>query len=234
MKAKRTFWIMAILPVIAAVLYLSASLFFPRLLFFPYRAMAGETAVYSATPITPRIREIVARADARNRASPLFTSRILGRPVFLTDGGVRWRILSLGAGGAFAVTRPLGASVVINRSSLADDRVWNGSIVAGSRELAGVIAHERTHVLIRERFGLTADSRYPAWVREGYCDYVAGGGTLSGAEAARLRAEGSRVPALFYYDSRKRVEQTLRDNGGSVDALFRSAVAGPQAAPDQT
>jgi hypothetical protein len=234
MKAKRTFWIMAILLGLVTVLYLPASLFFPRLLFFPYRTMAGETPVYSATPITPRIREIVARADARDRASPLFTSRILRHPIFLTDGGVRWRILSLGADGAFAVTRPLGANVVVNRSSIADDRVWNGSILAGSRELAGVIAHERTHMLIRARFGLTADSRYPVWVREGYCDYVAGGGSLSDAEAARLRAEGSQVPALFYYDSRKRVEQTLRDNDGSVDALFRAAAEGQPAAPDQT
>lgn len=109
---------------------------------------------------------------------------------------------------------------MINRSSVADDRVWNGSAVAGRRTLTGVIAHERTHVLIRRHFGLFAERLHPEWVREGYCDYVAGGGTLSDAEAALLRSNGSQAPALFYYDSRKRVEQALRDNGGSVDDLF--------------
>lgn len=226
MKGKRTLWVFAALLVVAAVIYLPASLFFPRMLFFPYRAMAGETPIYSSTPIPPEIDDVVARADARVRESAIFAPGVLRRPIFLTDGGARWRLLSLGAATGFGLNRPLGGNIVINRSSVAGDRVWNGSTVAGSRALAGVIAHERTHMLIRARFGLLADGRYPVWVREGYCDYVAGGGTLSDAEAARLRAAGSRSPALFYYDSRKRVEQTLRDNGGSVDALFGSARPG--------
>lgn len=226
MNGGRTLWILVALLVVAAGLYLSASLFFPRLLFFPYRAMAGETPIYSSTPIPPEIDDVVARADARVRESAIFAPGVLRRPILLTAGGARWRILSLGAGTSFGLTRSLGGSIVINRSSVAGDRVWNGSTVAGSRALTGVIAHERTHLLIRGRFGPLADGQYPVWVREGYCDYVAGGGTLSDAEAARLRTAGSRSLALFYYDSRKRVEQTLRDNGGSVDALFASARPG--------
>lgn len=225
MKAKHALWSVGVLLGAVAVLYPAGSAFFPRMLAFPYRTMVGETPVYSSTPISPGVREVMDRADARVRESPLFTPEILRRPIFLTDGGIRWRILSLGSGGAFGVTRPLADHVAVNRSSAAEDRVWNGAGVAGSRTLSGVIAHERTHMLIRAHFGLTADSQYPVWVREGYCDHVAGGGTLSDAEAARLRAEGSAAPALFYYDSRKRVEQTLRDNGGSVDALFSSAIA---------
>lgn len=226
MNGRRTLWSLAALLVVAAVLYLSASLFLPRLLFFPYRAMVGETPIYSATPIPPEMDGIVAGADARVRESAIFDPGVLKRPIFLTDGGPRWRILSFGAGTSFGLTRSLGRSIVINRSSVAGDRVWNGSIAATSRALTGVIAHERTHLLIRARFGPLADGQYPVWVREGYCDHVAGGGTLSDAEAARLRIAGSRSPALYYYDSRKRVEQTLRDNGGSVDALFASARPG--------
>lgn len=226
MKARNALWSLAALLGVAGFAYPLASVFFPQMLAFPHQAMVGETSVYSSTPIPPDIRAVMAEADARVRASPLFAPGILRRPIFLTDGGIRWRILSLGSGGGFGVTRPLADHVVINRSRIADDRVWNGAAVAGSRTLSGVIAHERTHMLIRARFGLTADSRYPVWVREGYCDYVAGGGTLSDAQAARLRTAGSRSPALFYYDSRKRVGETLRDNGGSVDALFDSARSG--------
>lgn len=226
MNGRRALWIVAALLVVAAVLYLPASLFFPRMLLFPYRAMAGETPIYSSTPIPPEMDDVIARADARVRESAIFAPGVLRRPIFLTDGGARWRLLSFGATTGFGLNRPLGGNIVINRSSIAGDRVWNGSTVAGSRALTGVIAHERTHMLIRGRFGLLADGRYPVWVREGYCDHVAGGGTLSDAEAARLRAEGGGSRALFYYDSRKRVEQTLRDNGGSVDALFGSARPG--------
>lgn len=226
MNGRRTLWILAALLVVAVGLYLPASLFFPRMLLFPYRAMAGETPIYSSTPIPPEMNDVVARADARVRESAIFAPGVLRRPIFLTNGGVRWRLLSLGAGTSFGLTRSLGGSIVINRSSVAGDRVWNGSPVAGSRALTGVIAHERTHMLIRAHFGLLADGRYPVWVREGYCDYVAGGGTLSDADASRLRTGGGGSRALFYYDSRKRVEQTLRDNGGSVDALFGSARPG--------
>ncbi len=226
MNGRRTLWTLAALLFVAAGLYLSASLFLPRMLFFPYRAVVGETPVYSSTPITPEIDDVVARADARVRESAIFAPGVLRRPVFLTDGGARWGFLSLGAGTSFGLTRTLGGSIVINRSSVAGDRVWNGSTVAGSRALSGVIAHERTHMLIRAHFGLLADGRYPVWVREGYCDHVAGGGTLSDDEAARLRTGGGGSRALFYYDSRRRVEQTLRDNGGSVDALFGSARPG--------
>lgn len=223
MNGRRTLWTVVALIVVAAILYLPASLFFPRMLLFPYRAMVGETPVFSATPIAPEIDDIVARADARVRESAIFTPGVLRRPVFLTDGGVRWRVLSLGASSSFGLNRSLGGNIVINRSSVAADRVVNSSTVAGSRTLSGVIAHERTHMLIRARFGLLADGQYPVWVREGYCDYIAGGGTLSDAEAARLRSSGGEPPALFYYDSRKRVEQILLENGGSVDALFNSA-----------
>ncbi len=226
MNGRRTLWILAALLFAAAGLYLSASLFFPRMLFFPHRAMVGETPVYSSLPIPAEMEDVIARADARVRDSAIFDPAVLRQPIFLTDGGPRWRILSFGAGTSFGLTRSLGGSKVINRSSVAGDRVWNSAADTASRSLSGVIAHERTHLLIRTRFGPLADGRYPVWVREGYCDYVAGGGTLTDAEAARLRAAGSRSPALFYYDSRKRVEQILRDNGGSVDLLFASARPG--------
>lgn len=227
MNGRRTPWMLAALLLPAAAgLYLSASLFFPQMLFFPYRAVVGETPIHSSTPIPPEMEDVVARADARVRASAIFDPAVLRQPIFLTDGGLRWRILSFGAGTSFGLTRSFGGSKVINRSSVAGDRVWNSAADTASRSLSGVIAHERTHLLIRARFGPLADGQYPVWVREGYCDYVAGGGTLSDAEAERLRAAGSRSPALFYYDSRKRVERTLRDNGGSVDLLFASARSG--------
>ncbi|MBU2043551.1 MAG: hypothetical protein KKA37_16240 [Alphaproteobacteria bacterium] len=223
--ARRRLWILATLLFAAAGLYLSASLFFPRMLFFPYRAVVGETPIYSSTPVTPAVADVIARSDARVRESAIFAPDVLERPIFLTDGGIRWRILSFGAGAGFGLTRSLGGSMVINRSSADADRVWNSPMNSASRSLTGVIVHERAHLLIRARFGPLADGRYPVWVREGYCDHVAGGGTLTDAEAALLKVEGVRTPALFYYDSRKRVERALEANGGSVDALFASALA---------
>lgn len=77
-----------------------------------------------------------------------------------------------------------------------------------------------THGLIRRHFGLLADWRYPAWLREGYCDDVAGGGSLTDAAAASLLRDGQSVPALAYWQGRKRVERRMATNDGSVDRLF--------------
>lgn len=206
--------------------YLAVSVFFmPQLLLFPYHRVVGGVSLYSEAPLTDEAAGVVRRSEARLRASALFTRDETFKPIFLTDGGWRWKALSLGAGGAFGLTRPSTEAVVVNRSDFRSDRVWNGSSVAGERSLSGVIAHERTHTLIRRRFGVLADRAYPAWVREGYCDFVAGSSTLSDQQAAALRADNARLPALIYYDARQRVAVALASNGGSVRGLFEGSLA---------
>lgn len=198
--------------------------FAPQALAFPYRQVIGDTKVYSETPISLALPGVLARSDALLRRSAIYRSEY-GRSIFLTDGGWRWRLLAMRSSGSFAFTRPLTEAIVINRSDAGHDRVYNGAPIAGERSLSGVIAHERTHGLIRAHFGIVADFLYPAWLREGYCDEVAGGGSLSERDAALLKAQHVTVPAMLYFDGRKRVEAILRSNGGSVDALFDGKLA---------
>jgi len=194
----------------------------PRLLAFPYSTQIGSHHVYSEQPITPQLESIVARADALAAKSPI-SDPSAHQPIFLTNGGWRWSWLALGSRDAFALSRPVSEAIVINRSDQATDVVLNGRRIGGRRSLSGTIAHEMTHGAIRRHFGLFADAHYPAWLREGYCDYVAGGGSLTDADAARLNKSDPQAPALAYWRGRKRVEAELQRNGGSVDTLFASA-----------
>ena len=204
----------------AAVLVMSV--FAPEVLAFPHHQTIGDTAIYSDEPIPANMPQVLARSDALLRASAIYGPGY-GRRIFLTDGGWRWRVLALQFSDTFALTRAFSGAVLINRSDVARDRVFNGGRIGGVRSLSGVIAHERTHGLIRARYGLFADATYPAWLREGYCDLVAGGGSLSEQEAAALEARHEAHPALLYYHGRKRVEAALKANGGSVDAVFGRA-----------
>jgi hypothetical protein len=172
-------------------------------------------------PLTHEAARIVAAADALAAKSPIADHRA-NRPIVLTEGGWRWTWLTLTSRGTFAITRPLTENIVVNRSDFAANAVFNGGEIGGRRTLSGTIAHEMTHGAIRRHFGLLADMRYPAWLREGYCDFVAGGGSLSDAQARELIAAGSKHPALTYWRGRKRVAAILQRNGGSVDALFKS------------
>ena len=204
---------------VAAALLLFSPLEAPQLLAFPYVEQIGAHRVYSEMPIAPKLRAIVAAGDALAARSPIASSDA-HQPIFLTKGGWRWTWLALTSRRAFAFSRPGSEVIVVNRSEPSSDTVFTDREVAGRRALSATIAHEMTHGAIRKHFGAAADWRYPAWLREGYCDFVAGGGSLSDAEARQLIANGSSHPALVYWQGRKRVEAELQRDGGSVDALF--------------
>jgi len=62
----------------------------------------------------------------------------------------------------------------------------------------------------------------PGWKSEGYADYVARESSLRDADYARLRANGARRDAMFYYEARRRVADALSRNGGNVEAMLES------------
>ncbi len=199
----------------------SASHARPTISGFPYSLQVGDHLVYAERPIAPEIRRILASADQRLAASPI-AGPGMGARIFLTKGGDQWKALSKASVSAFAITRPGNEAIIVNASDVRTDRVFNGRKIGGVRPLSQVIAHEMTHGLIRRHLGVAAAARAPAWMVEGYCDYVAGGGSLSDTDAARLIARKIDHPALPYYLGRKRVAAILARNGGSVDRLFAS------------
>ncbi len=205
---------------IAFVVLLAGAYFVPSALAFPYRTQIGEVTVYSVEKPSPALAGILADAERRVAASDI-AAPLGPRAIYLTDGGWRWWLLTLPtSGGAFALTRPMASNIVVNRSAMGSNDVWNGAPVAGHRTLAGTIAHETTHLLIYHRYGMMAAWTIPSWKAEGYCDHVAQESSLSPEDAARLRAEGKMPPALTYFDARRRVEARLAQGTG-VDALMR-------------
>ena len=191
----------------------------PQLLAWPYSAEIGHTRIYSERPIPAEMRSVLARSDALVARSPLAEPG-LERRLFLTDGGWRWDLLALTSRGAFALRRPLRDAIVINDSNVAADRVQNGAPVGGVRSLSGVIAHETTHLLVARHIGEWQAFMLPSWKSEGYADYVARESSLGDGDYARLRANGARRQAMFYYEARRRVADALRRNGGNVEALL--------------
>lgn len=192
----------------------------PQLLAFPYKAQIGDWTIRSEQPIPPAIGRVMARTDGLLAASPI--NRPQPRSVFLTDGGWRWSVLALQSAGAFGLTRPLREAIIINRNDVAADLVFNGRAVAGRRSLSGTVAHEASHGLLRQRYGVIATLLMPTWQVEGYCDHVAQESTLEDALARRMIAAGDEHPALVYWQGRKRVEMLLAQSGGAVDAVMQA------------
>jgi hypothetical protein len=206
----------ALLGVVALLVTTTAA---PQLLAWPYSAEIGRTTIYSERPIPPEMRAVLARSDALLARSPLAEPN-RERRLFLTDGGWRWDLLALTSRGAFGLRRPLRDAIIVNDTNVAADRVENGAPVGGARSLSGVIAHETTHILVADRIGEWRALLLPGWKSEGYADYVARESSLSDGDYARLRANGARRDAMFYYEARRRVADALRRNGGNVEAML--------------
>jgi hypothetical protein len=204
----------------ALVLLLASPLMAPQILAFPYHTKAGDSQVWSETPIDQAaLDRVMARAETLVSASPIARNQE-PRRIFLTDGSWRWLWLANTNRGTFALTRLGGQNLIVNRADLAADRIVNNRPVGGSRQLSSVIAHEITHGVLLHHFGVFEMMAQPRWRVEGYCDHIAQESALSAEDVARIEASGEDHPALLYFHGRKQVEAELAANGGSVDALF--------------
>lgn len=156
---------------IAAVCAACSIAYAPYLLAFPYEVRIGDVTVYSEMPITPRLNEVLQRADTLLDQSQLNEPHA-PRDIYLTSGGWRWRVLALQSAGAFGLRRPFTHALVFNRVNIAADQVGSGRDIGGVRTLSGVIAHETTHLLVARHIGELRAAILPAWVKEGYPDHV--------------------------------------------------------------
>ena len=191
----------------------------PETLIWPYKAKIGETQIYSEKPIPSEMTSVLALSDDLLSKSDIYSDGY-GKRIFLTKGGWRWKFLSLTSSGAFGHSSGLTEAIVVNRSSIANDWVRNGKAIGGERKLSSLIAHERTHGLIRAHFGRFRSRLFPTWKVEGYSDYIAGQSSLSAANVAELKRRGEQHPAMVYYEGRKKVMQALDVEGKTVDELF--------------
>jgi hypothetical protein len=190
----------------------------PQVLAFPYKVRFGETVVRSERPLPADFGKIIAQADALLAQSPLYQGPV-PRSIFLTSGGWRWRLIALKTSGAIAFRRPLRNLIVVNDADPATDRARSHRAFGGVRTLHDTIAHETTHILITDHFGMLRAAAFPRWKVEGYADHVARASSLSDAQAQEARRGRPNDPALVYHDARKAVEAQLRRDP-DVDRLF--------------
>jgi len=149
----------------------------------------------------------------------------LPRRVYLTDGFGVYALLSHKAYKSFANSVPFIDNVIINKSDLTADRVFVNREKNNSRSLSGVIAHEVTHLLIRQKYGTLAASMMPRWKNEGYCEYVAGDSTIPLEEGIRLwRENPSDDSSYSYVKYHLMVKHLLEDEKMSVDDLFTKSL----------
>jgi hypothetical protein len=213
---------------IARYLFVSTAAVYFLLLIFPQVLFAHEisyenAAVYSREPLDQNIGAVLAKAEARLATSEINTPEVKPR-IFLTGSFKLYSFLSLYIGGnSFGKGYPLlpTNNVFINKSDLAKDLVFRSASANNERSLSGVIAHETTHLLIRKRYGYWRNFTMPAWKKEGYAEYVAGGSTLAYETGVKMwRGNPKDGTGYQYFKYHMLVKYLLEHDKLSVDDLF--------------
>jgi hypothetical protein len=112
-------------------------------------------------------------------------------------------------------------NVFINAHDLANDLVFRDAAEYNRRTLSGVIAHEVTHLVVRKKFGYWHNLAFPAWKKEGYAEYVAGGSTLPYEIGVKKWKERPDDPTGYrYFRYYMVVKYVLENERISAEELF--------------
>lgn len=195
-------------------------------LVFPQYLFANEAShknfkVYARQPLDENMNRVLDLAEERLVKSPIYDKEVTEK-IFISDTFAFYTFLSPLSRKSFATTLPGIGNIRINKADAAGDLVFRDAQTDNQRSLSGVIAHEVTHNLIRKKFGLiNSFTSLPNWKDEGYCEYVAGDGTLSFEEGSRRWKENPDNDSKYaYFKYHQMVKYLLDVEKISVEELF--------------
>lgn len=154
-------------------------LYYPQVL-FAHQVTYKNFTVYSREPLDQSIYAMLDKVEATLATSQINNTAIKPK-IFLTGSHKLYAVLSLYIGAnSFGKGMPMlaNSNVFINKADVARDLVFRKAPEYNSRSLSSVVTHEITHLLVRQKFGYVKNLTMPAWKKEGYAEYVAGGTTV--------------------------------------------------------
>ena len=196
------------------------TLVFPQYL-FAHEVSHKNFKVYARQPLDENIDKVLDSAKARLVKSPIYDENV-GRKVFLSDSHNFYAFLSNKAFRSFANSNPVLDNIFVNKADAAKDLVFLNRAERNQRSLSGVIAHEVTHLSIREKFGVTRTVfSIPTWKNEGYCEYIAGDTTITFEKGLQLWMENPNDDSKYaYFKYHQMVKYLLDVEKISVEELF--------------
>lgn len=195
---------------------------YPQVL-FAHQISYKNFTVYSRQPLDQNIYAMLDRVEARLATSSINNPNV--RPkIFLTNSQQLYSALSLYIGAnSFGKGMPVlpTNNIFINEADVAKDFVFRKAPAYNQRSLSEVVAHEVTHLLIRQKFGYVKNITMPAWKKEGYAEYVSGGTTLDYATGAGMwKANPNNDRGYQYFKYYSVVKYLLDTEKLSVEELF--------------
>ena len=217
-KLYRTFRYIVFSAVAAYVLLLC----YPQVL-FAHEISYKNFTVYSREPLDQNIYTLLDKVEAGLATSEINNTQLKPK-IFLTNSHRFYSALTFSIGGnSYGKGLPLlpTSNIFLNRSDVQNDLVFRRAATHNSRSLSGVMIHEVTHFLIRQKFGYFKNVMAPAWKKEGYCEYVAGGSGLDYATGVKMwKANPQNDTGYQYFKYYMLVRYLLETEKLSVADLF--------------
>lgn len=155
---------------------------FPNFM-FEYKVKQGRFSIYSHDKIlnpidfVNKIESLVSTSELNN-INAHFT-------IYITKSHLEYRLFAHIYSLSFALYNPLTGNIYLNQSDITNNKV-SRSTDQFQRSLENTIAHEAVHKLTHHHLGFYRFLTQPAWIREGYPDYVSGESTYNYKQAAPL------------------------------------------------
>ena len=199
---------------------------FPQVL-FAHQITYKNFTVYSREPLDQNIYAVLDKVEAKLAASQVNDPQVKPK-IFLTNSQRLYSVLSLYIGAnSFGKGLPVlpTNNIFINEADVRSDLVFRNIATNNSRSLSGVVSHEVTHLLVRKKFGYLKNLTTPAWKREGYAEYVAGGSTLDYATGVSLwKVNPQNDRGYQYFKYYMLVKYLLDHENFTVEDLFNRTI----------
>ena len=207
---------------IVLLLYLGL-LCFPQVL-FGYNVTEKGVTVYSRAPLPEETAARIDEAIALVGQSELTVPRRAER-IFVCGNPWLFRIFAPLSPQSFANSWPVTDNIFIANADLAKNVAQSAAPDHNRRSFSGVAAHEITHGLIRRHLGLLRGVRLPAWIAEGYCDYVARESSFPEDVGLQMLREGREdaSPSFRYFVYRQMVRHLIDEQHLSFDQVAARA-----------
>jgi hypothetical protein len=195
---------------------------FPQVL-FAHQITYKNFTVYSRQPLDQNVYAMLDKVEARLATSEVNNTQVKAK-IFLTNSRQLYSALSLyldansfGKGFGILPTN----NVFINEADVSRDLVFRKAPTFNQRSLSEIVAHEVTHLLVREKFGYVKNVTMPAWKKEGYAEYVSGGTTLDYATGANMwKANPQNDRGYQYFKYYMLVKYLMDHDKLTVNDLF--------------
>ncbi len=188
---------------------------------FAHSVQVHGIRLYCTDPIPCEIETILSEIRSRIAVSTLHRDNHRFA-VFVCNSKWLYAFFSPSSRRSFGIANPVTQFVFVADAEISRNQSRRFGAGHNVRSFVSVATHEMGHVLMRRRFGFWTDRRLPKWLKEGYCEMLAGESSFPEDTGDSLLAEGRSDSSMSfkYFTYRRMVEYLIKERGFTIEQLI--------------